>query len=1384
MDIDRNYEERWGWRDPGSYVFEPKRGLSREVVEEISFLKSEPKWMRDFRLKAYDRFERRPMPHWGADLSGIDFQNIFYFLRATDKPVGDWDEVPEYIKNTYDRLGIPEAERKYLAGVSAQYECLRGDARVWTTTGKRRIDKIEPGDEVFALDQESRAIVPAKVLGTKCSGEKEVFEIRAGGRVVAASANHPFLVGAGPDVRWAPVSKLNAGDTVIVGDDFEDAASAPMVGTLGGVATLARMKLRPAAIESVTSAGVEPVWDIEVEGHHNFVAEGFIVHNSEVVYHKVKDELTEKGVLFTDMDSAVREHPEIVKKFFATVIPPNDNKLAALNSSVWSGGSFIYVPPGVQVDIPLQAYFRINAENVGQFERTLIIADEGSYVHYVEGCLPAGELVATADGDHRPIEEIRVGDRVLTHEGRPERVTAVQVRDYRGSMHTFVPCSPDNAFRVTSEHPLLVVPRSEVRAKRADRNGRKSQVDTKTLLAATPRWVEAKDVEEGDFLVFPKSKPAPAKVVFPIELARLTGYYLADGSASLTNGFKSLQFSFNIDDHDSIEEVRRLCKELYDKAGSVFWNEDKHEARVLVYTELGYEAMRTHIGTRSHTKQLSADFYGQDPEFLRNLVETYLRGDGNIVRNGKTWRRAHTTSRVWAHQLQAIMARLGTYATVSLRRPAAPGVILGRDVMRRAIYQVQWTEGDRRSLLVRDAGDYFLVPIQRVAVEDFDGLVYNLDVRAPDSYLASGFAVHNCTAPVYSSESLHSAVVELIAMPHARIRYTTIQNWAGNVYNLVTKRAVAHENAIVEWVDGNLGCIAQGSRVTTRGGQKPIELLVPGEEVLSFDEPSGKLVWRRVLGKKFSGWQPVREVRSGVRSLRVTDNHPFYSYTYDPTRAKKLGRYELAYVRADHLTSAIVPRTSIDYGHPYKLERPIEAVSFTTSNQYASDLHVERARKARLVVGEQTDEDLMWLFGLFVGDGSIDGPAAQNGGRRWAKVTLATPVGDRARSRLVAVMDRLLPGVAPMHRADGVALTWNSVELAELLELNGFHSGASKKRVPEWVLDLPESQRLSFVAGYLDADGCASRGERWLSIKSVNPDLLRDVADVLTSLGIAARFHTEHEGRPARIMGYDSVSRGSHRLELVPDERLLTHVPEGLRAAAAAQLPSTHQMRRAVGRSSIVLPDSVEVRKPKVGEPLVTVPTWDIEVEGTGNFVCEGFIVHNSRVTMKYPAVVLMGRKAHGEVLSLAMAGRNQHQDTGAKMTHVAPETTSTIISKSISKDGGRTSYRGGIWVQPGATHAKSNVRCDALLIDEESVSDTYPYMDIREQDVEIGHEATVARIGDEQLFYLMSRGIPEAEAAAMIVRGFIEPITKQLPMEYAVELNRLIELQMEGSVG
>ncbi len=1187
-----------GWSDEEDYVFKPKKGLNEEIVREMSAMKHEPEWMRDFRLKALTRFEKKPMAQWFAvNMPDLDFDDIYYYIKPTGGQVKDWEELPESIKRTYERLGIPEAERKYLAGVTAQYECLRGSTRVWTSRGMVPIKEIGPGDRVFALDRRTRTLEVATVVAGGQSGEKEIFEITARGRTIGASGNHPFLVlrgGRRPGARtardvatWVAAEDLAVGDLVAIATDVpEYGVPAPMLvdgvdlvdsadgaGTAAGV-TLPRtssddlcwflgvylgngylhhrgrhvsveiavdrtderlvaeirrvahelfgLDLQPSGdgdlllggptaaalgrylelngfagsslatrlpdwvyglprsqrlsllrgllgpdggirdhpsskdathcsagaqllsdveelsalsggsdripavpghpaltgemlgmlgfteVERIERAGVEPVYDIEVAGHHNFVAEGFVVHNSEVVFHRNREDLEAQGVLFCDMDTAVREYPDVVRKWFGTVIPPNDNKFAALNSAVWSGGSFIYVPPGVKVDMPLQAYFRINAENMGQFERTLIIADEGSQVHYVEGC----------------------------------------------------------------------------------------------------------------------------------------------------------------------------------------------------------------------------------------------------------------------------------------------------------------------------------------------------------------------SAPVYTSDSLHSAVVELIALPGSRITYTTIQNWSNNVYNLVTKRARAEAESHVEWIDGNIGCLAQGSRVTTPAGTKPIELVSPGDRVLAFDEGTGELCFRTVTAKRFSGYQPVREVRVGARSLRVTDNHPFYSYghdpdhsyRHDPERAEESGRYRPAYVRADELTHAIVPVTSVDYGHPHKLER--------------SEI-------------EETTGDLMWLFGLFVGAGSIEREPAQNRGRRSARVTFSTPGDDRARPRLLEVVRQLLPGVAHEEGRDGMSVRWASVELAELFELNGFATGAVRKRVPGWALDLPEDQRLAFVAGFLDSGGRAPEERRGFSIESESRALLQEVAQVLTSLGVPCRIHDEEDADgPIGIVGHEPRRSGSHRLDLRADVRLVGMVSEPLRAGAARRpAPSDERFRR-VGRSAVALPRSVEVRPVEVNEGAVLAPTWDIEVEGTGNFVSEGFIVHNSRLTMKYPSVYLVGPKASGEVLSVAYAGPGQHQDAGAKMIHAAPETTSTIVSKSISKDGGVTTYRGLVHVDPDAKASKSFVRCDALLLDDESVSETKPYMEVGEQDAQIGHEATVSKVGDDQLFYLMSRGLTESQAMGMIVNGFIEPVTRTLPMEYAVEWSRLIELQMEGSVG
>ncbi len=866
--LKESYAEKYGFKVPENYVFKARKGLDHDIVQEISWLKQEPDWMRAFRLKALDHFLTRPMPTWGADLSEIDFDDIYYFVRATDKEAADWDEVPDEIKETFDRLGIPEAERRFLAGAGAQYE-------------------------------------------------------------------------------------------------------------------------------------------------------------SEVIYHKIREDLKKKGVIFLSMDDGLREHPDLVKQYFGTIIPYNDNKFAALNSAVWSGGSFIYVPPGMHVEMPLQAYFRINTQNMGQFERTLIIVDEGAYVHYVEGC----------------------------------------------------------------------------------------------------------------------------------------------------------------------------------------------------------------------------------------------------------------------------------------------------------------------------------------------------------------------TAPIYSSDSLHSAVVEIIVKPGGRCRYSTIQNWSNNVYNLVTKRAVAYKDATMEWVDGNLGCLAEGSTVTTPDGIKNIEDMSPGDEVLSYDEAQGEWVFRRVLAKKFSGHQPVHTVSVGERKLEVTANHPFYSYVYDSSAPKRLGRYRLAYVRADHLEEAIIPRTSVDYGHPHRLAVPALETTFESSNHYADGLTITRERPTKLLTGQHTTDDLMWLFGYWVGDGNIEWqPGETEDVIRWAKVGFSTPADNRACGRLIKTMEAVID-VEPVEQADRVHLAYNSKELAKFFTINGFEGKAHTKRVPAWVWSLPESQRLAFIAGYLDADGMV--GRRRFHLKSVNKALLEDLASLLVTLGITPWLNTEFdEPREVEIMDVKAVAQASHRLSFALDERFYPYLSASLREAAQAEPALLEEQNRDVGRSDIVLSNNVEIVRVDVSEATKVVPTWDIEVEGTGNFVSQGFIVHNSKITMKYPAVYLMEPGAHGEILSIAFAGKGQVQDAGGKVVHGAPHTTSKITSKSISKDGGQASYRGLLKVYAGAHGSKSNTVCDALLLDDKSRSDTYPYIEIDEQDVTIGHEASVSKVGEDQLFYLMSRGLSEEQANAMVVNGFIEPLVKELPMEYALELNRLIQLQMEGSIG
>jgi len=825
-------QDRYNFTTDIDYAQQTRRGIGADVVRKISEYKGEPQWMLDFRLKALDVFNSKPMPKWGVDLGELDFEQFYYYMRATPEKARTWEDVPESIKDTFEKLGIPEAERKYLAGVETQMD-------------------------------------------------------------------------------------------------------------------------------------------------------------SESVYSSLKEEWEKHGIIFVDMDTAVREYPDLVREHISRIVPIGDNKFAALNSAFWSGGSFVYVPKGVDVEIPLQAYFRINAQNLGQFERTIIIADEGSSVHYIEGCFIAGAHVLTDEAE-KPIETIKVGDKVLTHKGHYRKVYHIMHRPYKGKIYTIRYFGDSSrTLQVTEEHPLLVVKRK----RRRERN---------RIFEA--EWVMAEQVAKGDYLVIPIRKepqeiiaPPSVKiqirpqgyaqaiekeVAFPQEpgFYRLLGYFFAEGHISNEH---YLTLTFGAHETEYIADAQTLITHYWQKPpilNQEYLNErtlvlcSTKVARAFAYT-FGSTATDKHIPLWALMSPLSC---------IAELVRGMWCGDGSYDAK-KNMFRYNSISHNLAYGFRDMLLRLGIPASINVYKRKPPRQLMYTVVISSphnakfgALVGVNAPNGSLSGSPFHLTHDYLYVPIRSIDVSELEAEVYNFSVEEDESYICEGVVSHNCTAPQYSTAALHTGVIEIFVKKGAHARYTTIQNWSRNVYNLVTQRAVVEEDGAMEWVDGNLG----------------------------------------------------------------------------------------------------------------------------------------------------------------------------------------------------------------------------------------------------------------------------------------------------------------------------------------------------------------------------------------------------------------------SGITMKYPAVVLRGERAHGEILSIAFAGHDQHYDAGAKAIHLAPNTTSVITSKSISKDNGRADYRGLVRVNQGAENAQSKVQCDALLLDPQSQTSTYPYMDVHEDRVWIEHEATVSKISEDQLFYLMSRGLSEERAAAMIVNGFLEPFIKELPMEYAVELNRLINLQMEGSVG
>ncbi|MBP7842632.1 Fe-S cluster assembly protein SufB [Candidatus Woesebacteria bacterium] len=825
-----------------TYAHIIKPGLNEHVVKEISAIKNEPEWMLKLRLEAYKAFIAKPTPNWGGDLSEINYDAIRYYLRPTDQAGKTWDDVPPEVKATFDKLGIPKAEREVLAGVKAQYD-------------------------------------------------------------------------------------------------------------------------------------------------------------SEVIYGSLQNVWAKDGVIFLSMDEGLAQYPDLVKEYFNRVIPFGDNKFSALNTATWSGGSFVYIPKGVHVQMPLQTYFRINAPNAGQFERTLIIVDEGASVHYIEGCFTAGTSIVTNQG-LVAIEDVSTSMQVLTHTGKYKPVYHTQVRPYTGELFTLtVTGQPSEKIEATEEHPFFVVKRK-----------RKKERNT----SWEAKWIPVKELQKGDYVCTPidKTHSIQDSIVYEVpvgngrrgwqlekinipctaDLFKLIGYYLAEGSIS---GGSYLNFSFNVTEREYIEEVKELVFSVFGENRISEAHHEKNHGTNVVVSSVRLCRFFEQFGTHSNDKQIPDWVMHEDVKKQASLISCWYRGDGNYysktLKHGfKEMFRISSVSKTLALQGRMVLARLGIASSLNQRdrrfekRQTMYNLVIGGEYMiefgKIVEFPVQpkiW--GKKRATAYFVDNDYLYAPIKSIENREVDNIsVYNFSVRDDESYVAGGVAVHNCTAPSFSTGSLHAAVVEIYVKKGARCQYTTVQNWYKNIYNLVTKRAYVEEEGEMVWTDFNMG----------------------------------------------------------------------------------------------------------------------------------------------------------------------------------------------------------------------------------------------------------------------------------------------------------------------------------------------------------------------------------------------------------------------SKLTMKYPGFVLAGKGAKGEALSMAMAGSGQHQDTGSKAIHLAPYTSSTIIAKSISKGSGRTSYRGLINIGPNAHHSKNTVICDALLLDALSRSDTYPVDKIFNKQVEVSHEASVSKIGDDQLFYLMSRGVSEEQARKLIVNGFIDDLVRKLPLEYAVEMNRLIDHEMEGSIG
>lgn len=536
-----------------------------------------------------------------------------------------------------------------------------------------------------------------------------------------------------------------------------------------------------------------------------------------------KEKLEEVGVIFCSFSEAVQKYPELVKQYLGTVVNYRDNFFAALNSAVFSDGSFAFVPKGVKAPMELSSYFRINQAQTGQFERTLIIAEDDSYVSYLEGCFLAGTPIWTPNGT-KEIEEIELKEQVYDHEGNVQQVKALMRRPYEGNVYSIKPVGSQKAIHATTEHPFLTIPRNKILLKRNQRT-KTPEIDNKKLFNATPEWVNAKDLKEGDFIFMPKIKTIDSNI--SDEDAELLGYYLAEGSSyfnSLNKQYTN-QFSLHIKEQEMADRIIHLIEKKFGKKTYKTLEPHKNSMGLAFYSQKAHDWFIYHVGKGALNKKLSTELINMPTNTIYTFITAYRLGDGNVFykhrinKSGeKTKLESHrlcTSSKILVQDLLLLLSRIDIYPTVT-ERAASEDYIQGKKIYRQESWQIIWQKNFKISQ-IRKTALGFWIPIRKITKKYQETFVFNFEVANTNTYLAQGIAVHNCSSPERMENQLHAAVVEIIALKNAKVKYSTVQNWypgtkegQGGIYNFVTKRGECRgDNSHISWTQ-----IETGSGIT------------------------------------------------------------------------------------------------------------------------------------------------------------------------------------------------------------------------------------------------------------------------------------------------------------------------------------------------------------------------------------------------------------------------------------------------------------------------------------------------------------------------------------------------------------------------------------------